>query len=251
MLPVGTMLTAVGELGTAVEHPSLFPVRLAGGRAGGRDGGMAPHCLVAAVPPGRLPASPPPRHLHLPASCWATQGAVRKGGRMLVLREPRGGPFLLSRQPLPELVASLQASAVSCQQWGAAFTTVGASMLVAAAAQHAATWLRERRIRARVQKALAQRRAAAAAAGATADRQPGQNGAPALAGAAGGEADADDGGSGGGDGIARGLCVICLERQPETVFPCGHLCACERCGGGLQRCPICRTRGRPIRVYHP
>lgn len=33
MLPVGTMLTAVGELSTAVEHPTLFPVSLAGGRA--------------------------------------------------------------------------------------------------------------------------------------------------------------------------------------------------------------------------
>lgn len=191
-----------------------------------------------------------PHPLLLPP-LWAAQGAVRRGGRMLVLRAPRDGPFLLSRQPLPELIASLQASAVACHQWSAAFTAVGASMLVAAASQRAATWLRERRIRARVQKALAQRRATAAAAGAAAEgRQPGQGGALTPAGAAEGDA-AAGGDEGGGDGIARGLCVICLERQPETVFPCGHLCACERCGGGLQRCPICRTRGRPIRVYHP
>lgn len=168
---------------------------------------------------------------------------MRKSGKMLVLRAPRDGPFLLSRQPLPELIASLQSSSVACQQWAAAFTAVGASMLVAAAAQQAATWLRKRRIRARVEKAMRERRAAAAAAGGHAGAlQPAGTEGDAAAGAA----------EEGGEGVGReGVCVICFERRPETVFPCGHMCACFNCSNSLRRCPICRTRGAPIRVYHP
>ena len=163
---------------------------------------------------------------------------------MLVLLQPRDGPFLLSRQPLPEVIASLQASSAACQQWAAGFTALGASMLVAAAAQRAATWLRERRLRRRVEKALRERRAlaAAAAAGAVVGPMPAGE---AADGAVVAESSEDE-------GIARGLCVICFDCQPELVFPaCGHMCACAHCGGGLQRCPICRSRGRPIRVYTP
>ncbi|KAL4422883.1 hypothetical protein ABPG75_009080 [Micractinium tetrahymenae] len=210
-LPVGTMLTAVGELNVAVEHPSAF------------------------------------------------KGAVRRGGKMLVLRPPRDGPFVLSRQPLPELIASLQATSVACQQWATVFTAVGATMLVAAATQHAATWLRQRSIRRRVEKALRERRAAAAAGGgaeagaaqaAAAAGAGGLPGAAAPAGAA--PAAGHDGGGDTGGALAGGLCVVCLEHAPDMVFPgCGHLCACSGCGSGLARCPICRSRSRPIRVYTP
>ncbi len=174
---------------------------------------------------------------------------MRRGGKMLVLRQPRDGPFLLSRQPLPEVIASLQASSVACHQWAAAFSALGATMLVAAAAHKAATWLRQRRIRQRIEKALRERRAAAAAGGggetaAAAGQLPATGSGEAGAAAADGAED--------DEGIARGLCVICFDQQPEVVFPaCGHMCACARCGGGLQRCPICRSRGRPIRVFTP
>ncbi|PRW33003.1 tryptophan synthase beta chain 1 isoform A [Chlorella sorokiniana] len=69
MLPVGTVLTAVGELSTAVEHPSDF------------------------------------------------KGAVRRGGKMLVMRQPRDGPFLLSRRPLPEFSdrATMQCTAAAAR----------------------------------------------------------------------------------------------------------------------------------------
>lgn len=174
------------------------------------------------------------------------QGAVRRSGKMLVLRPPRDGPFLLSRQPLPELISSLQASSVACHQWAAVCATLGASMLAAAAVQHAATWLRQRRIRQRVEKALRERQAAAGGGG-------GQGARPAAGeGAASGEAGAGAGEDDFEGGIARGVCVICFDRRPDEVFPgCGHLCVCHQCGAGLQRCPICRTRGRPIRVYTP
>ena len=165
---------------------------------------------------------------------------------MLVLRPPRDAPLVLSRQPLPELIASLQASSVLCQQWASGFATVGAAMLLAAAAQRAATWLRQRRIRKRVQEALRERRAAAAAWGEQAAAGPaaGQAAAGQAAGAG-----AEDGEGG---GMADGLCVVCFDRPPNVVFPaCGHMCACAACGDGLARCPICRSRGRPIRVFTP
>ncbi|EFN51981.1 hypothetical protein CHLNCDRAFT_27288 [Chlorella variabilis] len=181
MLPVGTMLTAVGELATA-------------------------------------------------------------GGKMLVLRAPRDGAFYLSRQPLPDVIASLQASSLACQQWAAAFTAVGASMLVAAATQHALTWVRQRRLRQRVEKAMRERAAAAAAAGGG-----GAAGAPAASAAEPQPADVAEAAEG---GARPSLCVVCLERPCATVFPaCGHMCACSRCSHGLRRCPICRSRGAPIRVY--
>jgi E3 ubiquitin-protein ligase MUL1 len=174
------------------------------------------------------------------------QGAVRRGGKMLVLRQPHnGGPFLLSRQPLPELVASLQASSLACQKWATALGVVGIGMLAAAGTQHVMTYLRRRRLRQRVEKALRDRAAAGGTAGAAAAGQ-------AAGEAASGGQDAAAGGGGGADGEVggRGLCVVCLERPSDTVFPsCGHMCACSSCSGGLRRCPICRSRGAPIRVF--
>lgn len=47
-------------------------------------------------------------------------------------------------------------------------------------------------------------------------------------------------------------CVICLEHACDTVFQsCGHMCTCSQCSRNLNRCPICRTKTRAIRVYRP
>lgn len=271
-LPVGTMLTAVGELNAAVEHPSAFKVRrpsMTGRRQPSRVCGRARRCAMwPRMPASAASACTPAVHTLLstrrallcaPRGCdrqpsalpidRSPQGAVRRGGKMLVLRPPRDGPFVFSRQPLPELIASLQATSTACQQWATVFTAVGATMLVAAATQHAATWLRRRSIRRRVEKALRQRQAAPGQAGAAACAPGGAAGAasPAAASSAVGQGSGDAGG-----GLAGGLCVVCLEHSPDTVFPsCGHLCACSRCAASLARCPICRSRGRPIRVYTP
>ena len=35
------------------------------------------------------------------------------------------------------------------------------------------------------------------------------------------------------------LCTICIEREADIVFGCGHQ-ACETCGGKLKVCHICR-----------
>lgn len=47
----------------------------------------------------------------------------------------------------------------------------------------------------------------------------------------------------------EGLCVVCIESRADTVYMCGHMCVCELCAAGLQACPICRRRSRPIRVF--
>ncbi len=51
------------------------------------------------------------------------------------------------------------------------------------------------------------------------------------------------------DSREEGLCVVCIESRADTVFLCGHMCVCELCAAGLQACPICRRRSRPIRVF--
>lgn len=84
------------------------------------------------------------------------------------------------------------------------------------------------------------RRRLAAAAGPARSRAV-PNGQHASSGAAehaaGGEREAD-------------LCTVCLDREADMAFlGCGHLCVCERCAGSLSRCPLCRTRSRPMKVF--
>jgi len=57
-------------------------------------------------------------------------------------------------------------------------------------------------------------------------------------------------GSGGGGGRGDNACVVCLEQAPDTVFrECGHMAVCWDCGQLLDRCPICRTPSRTVKVY--
>uniref|UniRef100_A0A7S0SN43 RING-type domain-containing protein n=1 Tax=Mantoniella antarctica TaxID=81844 RepID=A0A7S0SN43_9CHLO len=45
-------------------------------------------------------------------------------------------------------------------------------------------------------------------------------------------------------------CVVCHEAAREVVFtPCGHLVMCALCGDKCESCPICRSKGRAIRVH--
>jgi hypothetical protein len=56
------------------------------------------------------------------------------------------------------------------------------------------------------------------------------------------------------DGAERmsGTCVVCIDKPVQMVFTsCGHMCCCEGCGMRLMRCPVCRLRGSPIKVYQP
>ena len=46
-------------------------------------------------------------------------------------------------------------------------------------------------------------------------------------------------------------CVVCMEMPRQfAVFPCGHLCLCERCKDNHTNCPVCRsTVDKTLRVY--
>jgi len=45
-------------------------------------------------------------------------------------------------------------------------------------------------------------------------------------------------------------CVVCLEREPDMIVSCMHLCLCEQCSEAINKrpkesrqCPVCR---RPV-----
>lgn len=55
-----------------------------------------------------------------------------------------------------------------------------------------------------------------------------------------------------GSGRPPNTCVVCLDADLDLVFsPCGHMCCCHTCGERLTKCPICRARAQPLRVYKP
>jgi len=156
----------------------------------------------------------------------AFKGACRDHGKMLVLREPHKGPFILSTRSLEELISSAQGTSVVCGNIAAFFITAGASMLLLSAYNTSKAKRRLDEFQRRIRDARGNRSAATAA---------GENG----------EASEE----------RRGVCVACLERDSNMVFPCGHLCVCRHCfhaaagSARLKRCPICREHGRPIQIF--
>ncbi|CAG9467445.1 unnamed protein product [Pedinophyceae sp. YPF-701] len=48
------------------------------------------------------------------------------------------------------------------------------------------------------------------------------------------------------------LCTLCFARKRDCVYPsCGHMACCYECSARAgPACPICRARGRAIRIYH-
>lgn len=151
MLPVGAVVTAVGELAPVIDHPGAFKVKGAELQEGGWAGVQLAWPRMHPQPEHAVRIPPPPPSTPL-------QHAVRSGGRMYVLRQPQdGGPFLLSRRPLPDLVASLEASALGLRRWGTVFTAVGAGMLAASLVHHALTWQRQQKLRERLDRARRER----------------------------------------------------------------------------------------------
>lgn len=195
VLAQGAVITAIGELATAMDHPGMF------------------------------------------------KGAFRAPGKVFVLQAPRKGPFMLSRRRLPEIVASAQATSIYCTQMATFFTVAGATMLLAVGVRKVWLWHREQTMKRRVDEARRRRRTTAGGGG----RSTSSTGAGMEVGH-----EEDREGDQGGD-ARSGTCVVCLERESELVYPqCGHLCVCSLCGGagpGLGRCPICRSRGPPIKVF--
>ncbi|GAB4820168.1 hypothetical protein N2152v2_007214 [Parachlorella kessleri] len=91
--------------------------------------------------------------------------AVRTRGTMYVLRAPKaGGPFLITRQQLPDVIASLRAASNTCQQLSLGFVALGAGLLLVSAVRQAWDWWQLRKMRSKIERARQARRAAASAA---------------------------------------------------------------------------------------
>lgn len=168
-------------------------------------------------------------------------------GMMYVLRAPRKGPFILSNQRLPELISSAQLAAAVCADIAGWCTAIGVSMLFVVGSRKAFVKYRERMMRLRIEEARKRRESLRGGTSGTKEedstsalRHSGKE-RPAAVGAD--EHDAER---------VRGTCVVCLDRASDYVFPCGHLCVCEGClrsSGSMRGCPVCRSKGNPIRVY--
>lgn len=178
-LPVGAVVTVIGELGTVVDH----------GNADFK------------------------RALRLPFS-----GGQNPNALMYVLKAPKqtGAPFLISSAPLSEIIDSVQSLSNSLGFWSVRFISIGVGCFLCSILHDSLASWNEQRVRDKLEKIRRQRR----------ER--------------------------GGDAAAPGttMCAICMEAECELVFPsCGHLCVCYECGHALHRCPLCRSRGNPIRVF--
>lgn len=153
-------------------------------------------------------------------------------GRALVLRAPTASaPFVISQHRLPRMLADAQRFSLVAGRLGSIFLITGGTMLLMS-------------LHLRLRRARREAAASAAAAAARARRE--------AARAAGGSA--TNGANEEEDGERRGICVACYENAARLVYPrCGHLCLCERCraalGSTAERCPICRERGPPIKVF--
>jgi hypothetical protein len=193
-IPVGTVLTVVGELAKSSVSPAGFP-------------------------------------------------ALKGPASRLVLRKPLEGPFLATNRSLTQLKDDLSLLSRRLHFWAAALGAVGAALVAFKLGRRAWRDWAVRRSRQRLRKQLAERR-----------RQQAEQGG-AEGGAQGGAEGGAEGGGGGGageEGEEPSVCTVCLEGRLEVVWvPCGHMCLCQRCMGSVDRCPLCRSGGKPIKVYRP
>jgi hypothetical protein len=178
-IPVGTVLTLVGELAGSTVSPGGFP-------------------------------------------------ALRGPAGRLVLRKPLEGPFLATNRSLAQLHDQLAAMSGRLRFWAAALGCVGAALVVAKLGRRVhRDWVLWR-ARRKLQKQLQERR----------QQQ--------------GEGEGEGEGEGGDEAAEPSVCTVCLEGALEMVWvPCGHMCLCQGCVPSVDRCPLCRCRGKAIKVYRP
>lgn len=164
--------------------------------------------------------------------------------RNLAIQRPTdGGPFIISKLPLKDIITSYRSESVAYREAAIALGGIGLAIFSTKLLMFG--WSKWRDMRIRQRREAADRRRAAqreqnAAAGS-------RNGDAAHAnGSDNAEQDNNDEAE-----TSERLCAICLENRCNMVFQaCGHMCTCNQCSANLNRCPICRTRTRAIRVYH-
>ncbi|KAL6748566.1 hypothetical protein V8C86DRAFT_3146576 [Haematococcus lacustris] len=177
------------------------------------------------------------------------------GGRGLhpdipyVLRKPASGPCYITPMTTDLLHAALSSTSRNCRVLACALGAVGAILVARRAWARLLQAAHERRVRARVAAVEAAKKARLAEARRSRAVGPEQQGAGVSSAAT--DDDEDDGSRVQHDRQA-GTCVVCLDGGVEVVFtPCGHLCCCADCGLTMDRCPLCRIKGKPTKVYLP
>jgi len=159
--------------------------------------------------------------------------------RLLAIRPPppaSGLPFLLTTRPFDAVVAEATAAVDAAVRVGGATAALG--LAIALAGRGLRAWRR---------RSVARRAAAARArvAAARAAR------AAAAAAACGGDPPPPPDDGDGDTPSSPSTCVVCLDAPADTCWaPCGHLCACGECAARTgAKCPVCRGRGRALRVF--
>mmetsp|Transcript_31186 Transcript_31186/g.79503 ORF Transcript_31186/g.79503 Transcript_31186/m.79503 type:complete len:485 (-) Transcript_31186:467-1921(-) len=285
-LPVGAVVTCVGEVSqntirTGHDHGSSSSSGSSGGISAASSSSSSPASSAASSPSGShassgsgrssgssSSSSGSPSTSGLPSGLLAPLGALSRatGGNTApsyVIRKPaNGGPSYITPLTFDQLKAALSSNARNCRFLAYALGAVGAVLLVRKAMSRLLQRMHERRVRARVAAVEAARKARKRAAASSAPPCAACGAQrPVRAGdAAGAEGQQGEGAAAAGSSGASSYngdrepdtCVICLEEYAETVFTqCGHMCCCVGCGLGLDKCPICRIKGRAIKVYRP
>jgi hypothetical protein len=242
-LPVGSIVTVVGELDRSAiaQQGHNSDAASSSSAAGGDDGSRDAHTGVVHRTPSAPLLLPGIRIVEslIPAGQVARPLDVPEP---LLLRRPAsGGPFIITPLTLQQLRGSMTSVSKVYRYAAVGLGAVGVALLARKLFSRLAHRWKEARVKARIHAAQVERRRRLAASAAAAASASG--GDPAAAAAAAEEGDGDD--------RSAGTCVVCIDAPSDMVFPaCGHMCACEMCALSLRdRCPVCRTHSRPIRVY--
>jgi hypothetical protein len=272
-LPVGAVVTCVGEVshntirtgheGSSSSSSSASPSTSSSSSASGASSPTGSHASSSHSSIGSSAAG------NLASGLLGPLGALSRvtgshSAPPYVIRKPaNGGPSYITPLTVDQLKAALSSTARNCRFLAYALGAVGAVLMARKALSRLMQRMHERKVRARVAAVEAARKArkrAAAGTGAPCAACGAHRLArPSDAAAAGAEGQQGGGAAAGSSGASSyngdrepDTCVICLEENAETVFTqCGHMCCCVGCGLGLDKCPICRIKGRAIKVYRP
>lgn len=146
-------------------------------------------------------------------------GVACPDGRVLALTPPPTGAYWVTDATPAGLVAAAAAAAARSAAAAHSLAAIGGSLLAARALAAALRALRRRRAAKRLARARAARDEAVAAAGVE-----------------------------GGGGSA---CVVCYSAPVDAAYPCGHAVTCWACAVAAKSCPMCRAKGRVIRLFFP
>ncbi|GAX82232.1 hypothetical protein CEUSTIGMA_g9660.t1 [Chlamydomonas eustigma] len=169
----------------------------------------------------------------------------------LLLRRPAAGngAFIITPLTLDQLHESMSSTSRVYKYAALGFGAVGMALIMRKLLVRLARSWRELQTRKRLDQIREQRKMEMSKRTASHCNSGATDGSTEAALGGGNTRDKDDDDD---DERMSGTCVVCIDRPVQMVFTsCGHMCCCEGCGVRLLRCPVCRLRGSPIKVYQP